>query len=181
MKDDCARFRRQLELLAEPSGSDLVKRSLAPLVLVYGLGVQAEAPVFWQVYEQALSDLPRMALERAVSEYQRIGKFFPKPAEIRELAEPHAMALRMAAHRAKKASEWQAPKGPTEGERIPSDQYKAMMEDTLGKLAGMDMLGRTKNRQVRPPQARVDETGISAEARALMERRAQDEKRSGHA
>lgn len=181
MKDDCARFRRQLELLAEPSGSDLVKRSLAPLVLVYGLGVQAEAPVFWQVYEQALSDLPRMALERAVSEYQRIGKFFPKPAEIRELAEPHATALRMAAHRAKKASEWQAPKGLAEADRIPLDQYKALMDDTLGKLAGMDMLGRTKVRQVKPPQARVDETGISAEARALMERRAQAEKRSGHA
>lgn len=181
MKDDCARFRRQLDLLAEPCGSSLVKNSLTPLVLVYGLGVQATAPLFWQVYEEALSDLPRLALERAVSEWQRIGKFFPKPAEIRELAEPTASAFRMAAHRAKKASEWQAPKAPTEAERIPSDQYKAMMEDTLGKLAGMDMLGRTKVRQVKPPQARVDEAGISAEARALMERRAQAEKRSGHA
>lgn len=170
MKADCERFHRQLELLAEPSGAGLVKRSLAPMVLVYGLGAQAEAPAFWQVYEQVLADLPRMALERAVADYQRTGKFFPKPAEIRELAEPHATALRMAAHRAKKAATWEAPKVIPEADRIPQEKYRALMDDTLGKLAGMDMLARTRARRVQPPQAKVDETGISAEARAMLKR-----------
>jgi hypothetical protein len=55
-----------------------------------------------------------------------------------------------------------------------------MMAEVHQKMAGKEI------RDIRPkrrpsPQARVDETGISAEARALMERRAQAEKRSGHA
>lgn len=37
-----------------------------------------------------LCDLPHASLEYALAELRRTSRFFPKPAEIRELAEPHA-------------------------------------------------------------------------------------------
>lgn len=170
LRAEAATCHRQLEVLTEPVGGAEVERSLGTLVLIFGLGEQAKAASFWRAYKDALCDLPRVAFDRAVAEWQRVGKFFPKPAELRELADPHATALRMAAHRAKKAASWEAPKAIPEAERMPAEKVRALLDDTLGKLAGMDMLARTRTRRVRPPQAKVDETGISAEARALMER-----------
>lgn len=170
--EECQRYARSLDLICEPSGGELVARTLAPLVLVFGLGDQAASPQFWRVYSDALADLPRIALERAVSEYQRTGKFFPKPAEIRELAEPHALAFKQAAYRARKACE-PDPEPMPERERIPPEQFKALMADFVARMEEKDIFARTRNRQVRPPCARVDETGISQEMRAkLAEQRA---------
>lgn len=172
MVEECQRYARQLDLICEPAGGDLVARTLAPLVLVFGLGDQATSPQFWRVYSDALSDLPRISLERAVSEYQRAGKFFPKPAEIRDLAMPHALAFRQAAYRAKKAGEpVEEPKPVTE--RVDPEKFWAEMKAFAAVMESKDIFARTKNRQVRPLCARVDNTGISQEMRAkLAEQRA---------
>lgn len=169
LRQEASRCSRQLEILCEPSGPQVVMGALAPLVIVFGKGQEAESPAFWRVYTDALSDLPRIALDRAVSEYQRIGKFFPKPAEIRELALPHANGFRQAAYRASAAQ--QQPEAPmTPAERIEPEKFKALMSDFTKQMEGKDILARTRSRMRPPPHARVDETGISAEARALLER-----------
>lgn len=170
MKAECERSRRQLSLLAEPAGSDAVERALAPLVVVFGLGDQAKAKAFWQVYIESLSDLPRMALDRAASEYPKIGKFFPKPAEIRELAMPHANALRMAAARAARAAEWEEPKPIPVKDRPTPEQMKALLDDFHATMRDKDPLLKMREKRKPPPSARVDETGVSAEMRALLER-----------
>lgn len=170
MRAECERSRRQLSILAEPAGSDAVERALAPLVLVYGLGDQAKAKAFWQVYTEALGDLPRMALDRAAAEYPRIGKFFPKPAEIRELAMPHANALRTAAARAERAVEWQEPKAIPVKDRPSAEDINALMADFHATMQAKDPLLKIAEKRRPPPCARVDETGVSAEMRALLER-----------
>lgn len=132
-----------------------MRRTLAPLVLVYGLGAQAEAPAFWRVYEEVLADLPRLALERGVSEFQRVGRFFPKPAEVRDLALPHASAMRMAATRAKRAADWSEPK-PVEN-RIPAEKCDALLADALKRIAanGEKMMPTRPTRK--PPSGRLAE------------------------
>lgn len=173
MVEECAASQRQLEVLCEPCGDRIVAGALAPLVIVFGKGPEAESPAFWRVYNEALSDLPRMALDRAVNEWSREGKFFPKPAEIRERADVHASAMRMAAWRAKEAQKAPAPQGERVTDPAVKAQFNALMSDLAKKLDGKDMLGRTVSKEVRRGvQAKVDETGISPEARALLERQA---------
>lgn len=169
LKAEAKACQRQLEILGEPAGAQIVIGALAPLVVVFGKGVEAESPAFWRVYTEALEDLPRIALDRAVSEYQRTGRFFPKPAEIRDLAKPHAEALRQAAYRARLAAEAQADKPETD--RLPPEQVQALMADFAKRMEGKDVLEQTMARKVRPaPCARVDQSGMSEEARALLVR-----------
>lgn len=163
---------RQLEVMCEPAGERVVMGALVPLVIVFGKGQEAESPAFWRVYTDALSDLPRIALDRAVKEYQKLGKFFPKPAEIRELATPHANAFRQAAFRTKAALEKPEPPMP-EAERMAPEVFNAIMSDFVKTMEGKDVIQRTKNRMMRPtPSARVDETGVSEEMRQLLSRNA---------
>jgi len=170
MREEARRCSRQLEILTEPAGDKVVMAALAPLVLVYGKGQEATAPAFWKVYTEALADLPRLALDRAAAEYTRVGKFFPKPAEIRELADRHALALRQAAYRAGKAAAWEEPKAMPQSDRIPPEQFKAMMADTLAKLDAK-AAPPARLRTMKPtPSAPVDERGISDAARALLAR-----------
>jgi hypothetical protein len=171
LKAEAASCQRQLEILCEPAGAQVVIGALAPLVIVFGKGAEAESTAFWRVYTDALGDLPRIALDRAVSEYQRTGRFFPKPAEIRDLARPHAEVLRQAAYRAKQAADYQPEQRLSDADRLPAEKVQALMADFAKRMEGKDVLERTRNRKVRPaPCARVDETGMSAEARALLER-----------
>ncbi|KAK0332698.1 hypothetical protein LTR94_023851 [Friedmanniomyces endolithicus] len=180
MKADCERFHRQLSILAEPAGSEAVERALAPLVLVYGLGEQAKARAFWRVYTDALSDLPRMALDRAAAEYPKVGKFFPKPAEIRELAMPHANALRMAAVRAERAASWEEPKKISETDRPSPEQIKSLMDDFAKRMEGKDMLERNHSaeagasRMSRRNRKKPFDPAAAAKARAEREANAQE-------
>lgn len=171
MRDECARSARQLALLAEPCGGDAVAGALAPLVLVYGLGEQAQSPAFWRVYVEALGGLPRIALDRAVSEYPKTGKFFPKPAEILELAMIQANGLRTAAHRARKAADWTEPKTVPVDQRPSKEQMAGLMAEFREIMATKVPKAMTLKRRP-PPCAKVDATGISEEMRAHMNRAA---------
>lgn len=164
---------RQLEILCEPAGDQVVMGALAPLVLVFGIGEQAKSQAFWGVYREVLADLPRIALDRAVKEYERVGKFFPKPAEIRELALPHAETFRQAAYRAAKAQE-QAPEPMPAAERMPREKFDALMAEFASIMADKDPFLKIKAKAARPtPSAKVDERGVSDEMRALLARQYQ--------
>lgn len=165
--EECGRYQRQLDLMAEPAGGDTVARALAPLVLVFGLGDQATSPQFWKVYAEALGDLPRMALDRAASEWPKVGKFFPKPAEVRELALPHALAFRQAAHRARKATETPPPP-PKPIERPSSEDIAEVMAEFHKVMADKDPIAKMQAKRRPSPQGRVDHGGVTAEMRALL-------------
>lgn len=159
-------------MLCEPAGDQVVMAALAPLVLVYGKGEEARSPAFWNVYKDALSDLPRIALDRAVKEYERIGKFFPKPAEIRELAMPHADTFRQAAWRTKRAIEAEVVQlRPPAENRPTAEEIAAEMAKFHAEMKEKDPHAKYKAKAQRAtPCARVDNTGVSDEMRALLAR-----------
>lgn len=169
MAAECDASIRPLEVLCEAVGKEALIAMCKPLVLVFGLGVQATAPAFWDVYVTALSDLPRMAIQRALDDYTKDGKFFPKPAEIRERALPHAEALRKALHRAKEATKPVALPAP-KADRIPPEEFARMQDELMQKLAAATEKMRPKFKH--PPRPRytppVDDYGITPEMRALQ-------------
>lgn len=126
-----------LSELCAPAGERVVAQVLAPLVLVYGLGEQAQAPMFWKVYGDVLGGECRVALERAASEYAKTGKFFPKPAEILELSDVHSRAFRTALGRARAATST-AIAGPEKKVDTPEDRARveAWMTEIRQKLRG---------------------------------------------
>ena len=63
-----------------------LERILAPLVVVFGVTDAATTPTFWRAYEAVLAEHHPEALEAAAGKWLQTGKFFPKPAELRELA-----------------------------------------------------------------------------------------------
>lgn len=168
---ECEASIRPLEILCEPVGEEALKAMCKPLVLVFGLGVQATAPAFWDVYVKALADLPRMAVQRALDDYTRDGKFFPKPAEIRERALPHADALRKALHRATEATKPVALPAP-KAERFAPEEFERMQADLMQKLAAATEKMRPQFKHKPRPgyMPDVDEHGITPEMKAFRER-----------
>lgn len=73
----------------------------------FGRGQEASAlEGAWEhAYVTALTGLPREALEHAVAEWCKVGKTFPKPAHLRELADPVAKRVALIAWRLRKAVE----------------------------------------------------------------------------
>lgn len=110
------RIRGELQIVApllakhaEPCGPRTIIAALTPMVTLYGVSdkSQAEWSVFWGFYITALGDLPAEAVQRGVDEYVADAKseFFPKPGPLKAICEKHAVPLRMAANRARKALE----------------------------------------------------------------------------
>lgn len=142
--------------------------ALANLVLVYGKGEEARAKGFWKVYADALANLPRAALDRACAEYAKVGKFFPKPAEILELAEPHAGAMRSAAFRSRRAL-LPPPIVIEPPKKMPREQFDALMASFAETMKAKDPAPKPRQRPT--PSARLQEGSMmSAEMAALMER-----------
>ena len=156
-----------LARLAEPSGEDAVRRALQPLVLVFGVGEAAKSPAYWAVYVKVLAGLPTAALARAVSEYPQTGKFFPKPAEIRELADPHAAAIRQAAARARTAARMEP--GRPEPSPEERDRVKAQFAKLSGELAEKLSAGLTQRTAHRAVRGAVDEAGLTEAMRERLD------------
>lgn len=93
----------------DPCGPEWVVEKLAPLLTLYGVAdkSEAEARAFWGYYIDALGELPREAVSLGVAEYVADAKseFFPRPGPLKAICERHAIPLRMAANRARKALE----------------------------------------------------------------------------
>lgn len=145
----------------------MVQRILGPMVLVYGLGEQSQLPAFWKPYHDVLADLPVAALERASKAHFEQSKFFPKPAELKALADPHAYAMRQAASRAKAAAKYEPPKNYRES-RTPEDMEAVRkMMDSFVSVVAEKTPARNPMKAVHGP---VDEKGVTAAGRALIER-----------
>jgi len=155
---------------AASAGPATVRRVLAPLVLVYGVGEAAKAPQFWQAYD-VLADLPEEALRKGVDDYlaQPDSQFFPKPGPLRALCDRHAEPIRRAAYRASRAAALEPPKPkrePTQDERA---QVAAMLASFKAQVA------QKSPEAVKPVLPSIagkpDETGITPEMRRLIARR----------
>lgn len=108
---------------------DLVRR----LVPIHPhIRVEAQMPDFWESYARALGDLPLRAVQVAVLEWERVGKWFPKPAELRELAMPTTLQMRARLQRMERAVREQ-PKGPA----LPAPRVTKEQFDELKRAMGL--------------------------------------------
>ena len=131
---------------------------------------------WWADYYDALRGLTPYAVEAGMAAWVRSpdAEFMAKPGKLRELAMtvPNENVWARAHMRATTATRTfpeEVQPEPKSADRPTQEQMKALMADFHQKMAGKEI------RDIRPkrrpsPQARVDETGISAEARALMAR-----------
>ena len=101
----------RLQRHIEPCGATWIAQILGPLLTLYGVADKSEAEnrTFWGFYIDALGDLPRESVKAGVAEYvaDSRSEFFPKPGPLKAICERHAIPLRMAANRARKALEQQ--------------------------------------------------------------------------
>lgn len=140
------RLNKQLSAELDEKATEVVRRArpvqveeLMFLLLgkkaLYGLGdlTPAQADAVFESYTQALAHQPLEAIEEAFRRWDRNEAypddpkrhaFFPKPAELNKLAEPHRLLLAKAAFRAKKAYE-APPAAPPPKERMTKDELVA--------------------------------------------------------
>lgn len=99
----------RLQAHVEPCGPAWIAATLGPLLTLYGVADKSEGEnrAFWGFYIDALGDLPREAVKAGVAEYvaDARSEFFPKPGPLRAICDRHAIPIRMAANRARKALE----------------------------------------------------------------------------
>lgn len=169
LKAEAARASDLLRAAAEPAGEQFLQRALAPLVLVFGLGEQASSPLFWKAYNDVLRDFPRVAIDRAVSQWQAEGKFFPKPAELRERAKPHADAFRQAAFRASEAQrEHKAPEVSKRDQATP--ESRAQVARMLADFKATVEVKAPPRKRFKPVHGPVDDKGITSAGREIINR-----------
>lgn len=124
----------ELKALSRPVGPDGVKATLLPLLLVFtDKSTEAESPMFWQIYATVLAKTPAKALREAVQKWVTIGKWFPKPAELRELAEEEAVRLRAAEYRARKALAAPLPKPES---HLPREAVERLVAEIKQAVSG---------------------------------------------
>lgn len=82
-------------------------QGMEPLIIMYGRPkkVDAELTAWWLLYYEALSKMPRIALDYAASEYIRTSTIHmvPAPGILTKLAEPWWVLVGGAYHRCKRA------------------------------------------------------------------------------
>lgn len=125
---EAKRVAKDLRRLAQPCGDEAVPATLEPLVRVYGLPEGARAKSFWKLYIQALRELPACALREAVTDYSALPEslFFPKPGQLKALAEKRAEAVYKAAARAKEAADQGALKRNPQSAPEPDERSAAL-------------------------------------------------------
>lgn len=137
---------------------------------------------WWAEYIDALNDLTPYQIESGMAAWVRSpeAEFMCKPGKLRELAQAGysnnkwVKAVRRAEHATAPrggGSEAKQPTLPTPNEERPSaEEIKALMADFHAVMKEKDPLAKIAEKRRPPPCARVDETGVSAEMRALLER-----------
>lgn len=155
-KDAVARISKRPELLAEARevnarvqrlckevGMARAMELIAPLTLLFpppsfGKGDAGDAltEAWHSTYAKAIADLYEEALTGAVDQWAKVGRFFPKPAELRALAEPKMTELRTLSWRVRQCAEnTNMPRPPlTDAERA---ERQRLAEETVEMLRGI--------------------------------------------
>lgn len=137
-----------------------------------------EWAAWWLAYFDALAGLTPFAIEAGMAAWVRSpdAEFMCKPGKLAELARtvPNDNRWAKAHHRAVEATkpkdEPAAPPPKASEHRPTADQVAAMMADFQAKMADKDPFAKMRLKSRPTPSAKVDETGISPEARALLQR-----------
>lgn len=116
---------------------------LQPLLILFGPPDHGDGPeaktldrAWLDLHTQAYRDIPKEALEAAVSDWIAHGKpFFPKPTELVKLADKRATDLRKIAWRLRQAAEKSAPRQRAETTDEQRAAAKARLQEAMGKLA----------------------------------------------
>lgn len=186
LKAECIKALPALKALAtQPAGAEGVRHVIFQRFGIYPQPerTQAEWGMWWADYVDALADLPEAALEAGMQAHVRSAdaEFLPKPGKLLALAESTANAAAKAYSRARQAVERVPPK-PFLGERLhvnapelreiprpPTEADKARV-----KAWAAEMVAASAAKHPPPParanQGKTDETGITPELRALVER-----------
>lgn len=140
-----------------------------------------EWAAWWADYYDALRGLTPYAVEAGMAAWVRSAdaEFMCKPGKLRDLAlsVPNENVWARAHMRATTALRPSVADMPEQPEAKPvdrptRDQMKVLMAEFHQRMTGKDTFRDIRAKRRPSPQARVDETGISAEARALLARQA---------
>lgn len=140
---------------------------------------EREWAAWWADYFDALEGLTPFAVEAGMAAWVRSpdAEFMCKPGKLRELATtvPNENRWAKAHYRAQKATERPAEaEKPVRAEtpKIAKEDIAAVMADFCKVMEAKDPLLKQRSKFTRPtPCARVDNTGVSDEMRALLQRR----------
>jgi hypothetical protein len=124
--------------LAERAGVDLARasRQVAPVLkpaFATKVGREGEAleRAWSMTYAKAIAHLPREALESAVEKYAQVGKWFPKPADLIELARPKATEILQLSYRLDRCATVKAREPVSDAERA---EFQAFARDLAESL-----------------------------------------------
>lgn len=151
----------------------------------------AESAAWWADYFDALADLPEGAIEAAMQAWVKLpeAEFMPKPGKLLELAKTTPNRSIKAYERCRAAVEYRQ---PVEREKIPREAFAQMIAPLSAKVrveptqADKDRVKRMMREFIEQDEARkakakllgptippsntpIDETGITAEMRALLD------------
>lgn len=169
-----------------PAGDEGVGRVVGKRLALFGVNLTPEASAaWWSDYLDCLADLPESALEAGMRAHIRSGAaFMPKPGELRQLALKTQNPAVRAVERARAALEWQPPKAydpvamPEITPRImrqePTPAEKQRVREMFASYAAQIEAKKPPKVEAFKCKAPVDETGITAELRAVMEARHDD-------
>ena len=162
-----------------PATNDEIKAIIASRFPTYPQPkrTEGEAAAFWADYFDALSGLTPAQVEGGMAAHVRDPKaeFLPKPGKLADLARSTENVGRWTrAHNRARAAVEQSRKiaAPVVEEPKPDPAVvQAMVADTLAKLSEQDMLRAAAKKAKRQPtpSAPIDHTGMSPEARRLLE------------
>lgn len=130
---------------------------------------------WWDDYLEALDGLAEPAIEAGMAAYVKLpdSEFFPKPGRVRELAKMTPNAAAMAYHTADVLLGGAEPPAPRPS--MSEEQMRASRE-AVRRMCAETVEALTKPKPTPPPlppiQAKVDETGVSDELRAVLARQA---------
>lgn len=164
-----------------PATEDEIKRIIESRFELFRQPQRSDAQwaLWWAEYLDALSDLTPYAIESGMAAWVRSpeAEFMVKPGKLRELARSSsnnnrwAKAHMRAVNATKEPVEIAAPQAEPAGEDRPSkEEMAAMIADFRQQMQAKDRLREVAAKRRPSPQAKVDDTGVSPEARAMLQR-----------
>lgn len=128
-------------------------QSMEPLVTMYGRPkkIDSELTAWWLLYFEALSSLPRIALDYAVSEYIRTSTIhmIPAPGILTKLAQPWYLLIGTAYNRCRRVRSMPEPRQPISAEERA--RVRQMMDEMKGPDGRVRLPPRTGSNPMYPP------------------------------